>query len=322
MARHEFLVGDDDVGRRLDQFLAAQLPQISRARVQEIIAEGRVEVSGKSEKASLRLRHGDDIVVIGELERPPLRATAEDIPLEVIYEDDQLAVVNKPAGMTVHAGAGQSRGTLVNALLHHFGKLSQVGGASRPGIVHRLDKETSGLLLVAKSDSAHRKLAEQFSGRAVKKTYLALVHGWPRQEKGTVSVPISRDRVRRIRMTTRRSTGREATTHYQTQQRLETLWGKFALLEVKIETGRTHQIRVHLASLGHPVVGDTLYGAPRQLRRVAGKAGNSSPPQLERNFLHAASLEFEHPKSGKRVRFAASLPDDLKKFLTSVRGAS
>src|SRR5205823_8275110 len=210
MARHEFVVGEDDIGRRLDQFLAAQLPQISRARVQELIAEGRVEVNGKSEKASLRLREDDDIVVIGDLERPPLSAAAEDIPLEIIYEDDWLAVVNKPAGMTVHAGAGQSRGTLVNALLHHFRKLSRVGGELRPGIVHRLDKETSGLLLVAKTDSAHRQLAEQFSSRAVNKTYLALVHGWPRPENCTAQAAINRDRMRRIRMTTRRAAGREA----------------------------------------------------------------------------------------------------------------
>ena len=322
MARHEFVVGEDDIGRRLDQFLAAQLPQISRARVQELITEGRVEVNGKSEKAALRLREGDDIVLIGDLERPALRAAAENIPLEIVYEDDWLAVVNKPAGMVVHAGAGQSRGTLVNALLHHFGKLSRAGGELRPGIVHRLDKETSGLLLVAKTDSAHRQLAEQFSSRAVKKTYLALVHGWPRPEKGTVQAAISRDRMRRIRMTTRRAAGREATTHFQTQERLDTPWGKLALLEVKIETGRTHQIRVHLASLGHPVVGDTLYGAPRQLRLVAGQRSKATAPQLGRNFLHAASVEFAHPNSGKRLLFSSPLPGELKHFLASVQSAS
>ena len=263
------------VPQRLDQFLVSHLQETSRARVQQLIAQEKVLVDGKSPKPSLHLRGGETIEILGEVERPPLRAIPEEIPLDVVYEDDDLAVINKPAGMMVHAGAGateadRNRGTLVNALLHRFGPLSEVGGELRPGIVHRLDKETSGLIVVAKNDAAHRKLAAQFAARRVKKTYIALIHGWPKNDKGTIATAISRDPVRRIRMTTRGSGGREAVTHYAVTRRLDSDYGKFALLEVKIDTGRTHQIRVHMASLGHPIVGDTLYGAAREVVNKSG----------------------------------------------------
>jgi 23S rRNA pseudouridine1911/1915/1917 synthase len=240
---------------------------------------------------------------------------AEEIPLDVIYEDDDLAVVNKPAGMMVHAGAGateddRNRGTLVNALLHRFGALSGVGGEMRPGIVHRLDKDTSGLIVVAKNDTAHRKLGAEFSGRKVKKTYLALVHGWLKNDKGTISSPISRDAIRRIRMTTRRSGGREAITRYEVERRILSEFGKFTLVKVKIETGRTHQIRVHMASVGHPVAGDTLYGAPREIR---AKSGTSI--SLSRNFLHSAELQFAHPRGGELLSFLSPIPEALTEFL-------
>jgi 23S rRNA pseudouridine1911/1915/1917 synthase len=217
--------------------------------------------------------------------------------------------------MMVHAGAGatddeRNRGTLVNALLHRFRTLSNVGGELRPGIVHRLDKETSGLIVVAKNDVAHRKLAAEFSGRRVKKTYIALVHGWPKKDRGTIASSISRDAVRRTRMTTRRSGGREAITHYEVQRRIESRYGKFALLELKIDTGRTHQIRVHMSSLGHPVVGDTLYGAPRE---ISGKAGPAI--SLQRNFLHAAALQFAHPRTRETLSFSIPLPEQLAEFL-------
>src|SRR5512146_739959 len=292
---HQFTVTPDDAGRRLDQFLASHLPDVSRARVQELIAQQKVLVNGAPAKPSLKLRGNETIDILGHAERPPLKAIAEDIPLDIVYEDDDLAVINKPAGMMVHAGAGatdddRNRGTLVNALVHRFGQLSGVGGELRPGIVHRLDKETSGLIVVAKNDFAHRQLAAQFSGRQVRKQYLALVHGWVKQEAGTISSAISRDRIRRTRMTTRRSGGREAVTHYKLRERIQSELGKFSLLDLKIDTGRTHQIRVHLASLGHPVVGDTLYGAPRELRPQAGKAATSQGLSLARNFLHAAAL--------------------------------
>ncbi len=203
-------VPPDAAGQRLDQFLTANIPDISRARVQQLLAEEKALVNGASAKPSLRLRGGEQITILGDPEPPPLRAIAEDIPLDIIYEDDDLAVINKPAGMMVHAGAGateseRNRGTLVNALLHRFAKLSEAGGELRPGIVHRLDKETSGLIIVAKNDVTHRKLGQQFSGRQVKKRYVALVHGWPAKDRGTINAEISRDVVRRIRMTTRGS---------------------------------------------------------------------------------------------------------------------
>lgn len=305
----------ENAGQRLDQFLASHLPEISRARVQELIAANKVAVNSRPAKASFRLRGGESIEISGQVERPPLRAIAEEIPLEVIYEDEDLAVINKPAGMMVHAGAGatddeRNQGTLVNALLHRFHALSGVGGALRPGIVHRLDKQTSGLIVVAKNDSAHRKLSAEFAGRKVKKTYIALVHGWTRNDRGSILSAISRDAVRRTRMTTRRSGGREATTHYELQRRIDSPFGKFGLLKLQIETGRTHQIRVHMASVGHPVVGDTLYGAPRELHARAGQI-----IALNRNFLHSYELQFEHPRTGKRLTLAAPLPQELADFL-------
>lgn len=320
----------DDAGQRLDQFLASRLPNVSRARVQQLIARGEVLVNNDAAKASLRLRGGERVVVAGTPSAPALRAIAEEIPLDIVYEDDDLAIVNKSAGMMVHAGAGatddaRNRGTLVNALLHHFKTLSQVGGELRPGIVHRLDRETSGLMVVAKNDEAHRRLARQFSGRQVHKTYLALVHGWPRRDRGTIQSAISRDVQRRTRMTTRRSGGREAVTHYVVMRKIDSPYGKFALLELKIETGRTHQIRVHMASLGHPVVGDTLYGAPREMRTESGKKRPPGAPgtiALERNFLHSARLELTHPKSGERLAFSRGLPAELQDFLEKLHSGS
>ena len=310
----------EHVGTRLDQFLVSHLPDTSRSRVQELIAQNNIAVDGRPAKASLRLRGQEKIEILGEVNRPPLRAIAEEIPLDIVYEDDDLAVVNKPAGMMVHAGAGatedaRNRGTLVNALLHHFASLSKVGGDLRPGIVHRLDKETSGLIVVAKNDVAHRALASQFSSRRVKKTYIALVHGWLKNDRGMISSSISRDAVRRTRMTTRRSGGREATTRYEVRRRIDSPYGKFTLLRVEIATGRTHQIRVHMASIGHPVVGDTLYGAPREIRD--GQPGRLSHTSisLPRNFLHAAEVQFAHPRTGENLKFTATLPNELTHFV-------
>jgi 23S rRNA pseudouridine1911/1915/1917 synthase len=322
-----FVVADDDAGKRLDQFLVSRLEGVSRARVQELIAAEKVLVDDAPAKASQKLRGGESVSVLGRAERPPLRAVAEEIPLDVRYEDDDLAIINKPAGIMVHAGAGptesdHNRGTLVNALLHHFASLSGVGGELRPGIVHRLDKETSGLIVVAKNDEAHRKLAAQFAAREVKKKYIALVHGWVKRDQGTIAQSISRDRVHRTRMTTRHPGGREAVTHYHVTRRLETAFGKFTLLEVKIDTGRTHQIRVHMKSLGHPVVGDTLYGAPRIMPQGSGKLGKLEAAAVElslnRNFLHAAELEFQHPRSGEKISLESELPPGLQQFLATL----
>ena len=347
----------DDAGQRLDQFLVSRL-DVSRARVQEIIRAGKILLNGALAKASVKLRGGEQISVLGPVARPPLRAIAEEIPLDIVYEDDDLAIINKPAGMMVHAGAGatdartnedpRNRGTLVNALLHHFASLSAVGGELRPGIVHRLDKETSGLIVVAKNDEAHRRLAAQFARRQVKKTYIALVHGWVKKDQGTIAASISRDRIRRTRMTTRLAGGREAVSHYRVERRIESSYGKFTLLQVKIDTGRTHQIRVHLGSVGHPVVGDTLYGAPAEIRTIpllAITARSGAPPNLQRsnilrsrkerekdgatapgpeaislrrNFLHAAELELAHPRSGKRIALQSALPKELREFLETI----
>jgi 23S rRNA pseudouridine1911/1915/1917 synthase len=311
-------VAAEEAGKRVDQFLVSHLPEISRTRVQQLIAAEKVQVNDATAKASHRLRGGERITISGDVERPPLRAVAEDIPLEVVYEDDDLAVVNKPAGMMVHAGAGategeRNRGTLVNALLYRFRNLSGMGGELRPGIVHRLDKETSGLMVVAKNDEAHRRLAAQFSSRRVKKTYLALLHGSLKPDRGTITSSISRDKVRRIRMTTRQTGGRAAITHYMVKRRIESWFGRFTLVELQIDTGRTHQIRVHMASLRHPVVGDALYGAPREIR---GNGGTSI--SLSRNFLHAAALQLQHPRSGEMLSFSRPLPGELERFLKQI----
>ena len=321
----------DDEGQRLDQYLVSKLSdlnatEISRARVQQLIEKGEVLVNAAIAKASLKLRGDEKITVLGPPIAPPLRAIAEEIALDIVYEDDDLAVVNKPAGMMVHAGAGatddvRNRGTLVNALLHHFANLSAVGGALRPGIVHRLDRSTSGLMVVAKNDESHQRLAKQFSGRQVHKTYLALVHGWPTKERGTIQTPISRHSQRRTRMTTKGFGGRDAITHYSVQRKLDSPYGKFVLVEVKIETGRTHQIRVHMASIGHAVVGDALYGAPGELRSQSNKrraAGMPAVRTLGRNFLHSAVLELEHPRTKEALKFTRPLPDDLQLFMDSL----
>jgi 23S rRNA pseudouridine1911/1915/1917 synthase len=323
-------------GQRLDQFLVAQLEGVSRSRIQLLIDQGDVLVNGLVEKASLKLRGGERIDITGEPRPAPLKAMAEEIPLDVVYEDADLAVINKPAGMMVHAGSGQnddarSRGTLVNALLFRFKALSATGGDLRPGIVHRLDKDTSGLIVVAKNDRTHAALAEMFSSRQIKKTYIALVQGAVERAKGTINASVGRDPVRRTRMTAKPlGDARTAVTHYEVVRRLANRFGKFTLVRVRIETGRTHQIRVHMASIGHPVVGDTLYGGSGQLTDqvasnvVQSKAARrkSEPERLKlgRNFLHAARLEFPHPKTGKLLQLEAPLPTELETFLGQLEG--
>jgi 23S rRNA pseudouridine1911/1915/1917 synthase len=329
------------IGRRLDQYLTEQLV-ISRARVQMLLEQSGVTVDGKAAKPSMKLRGGEQIAILAAPEPPPLRATPEDIPLEIVYEDDDLAVINKPPGMMVHAGAGNSSagsdemlddprqsGTLVNALLHHLQQLSSGGdgeseqGSLRPGIVHRLDKNTSGLMVVAKNDAAHAKLSDMFARRQVKKTYIALVHGTLKQPNGTINTPIARDAVRRTRMTTRREGGRPAVSHYKELRFIDGPYGKFTLVEVRIETGRTHQIRVHMSSIGHPVVGDTLYGAQGSipLQATLNKKGKRPTAEeqarisLDRNFLHAAKLQLNHPRTAKPLAFEAPLPADLVAYM-------
>jgi len=315
-----YLVPAEAAGQRLDAWLVRQLQGVSRERVQLLIGQDKVRLDGQSPKASLRLRGGETVEVLGDPAPPPLKAFAEDIPLRVVYEDDDFSVIDKPAGMMVHAGAGATeKGTLVNALLHRYRTLSGTGGELRPGIVHRLDKQTSGLIVIARNDAAHARLAAMFSGRRIRKTYIALVHGALKHDSGTIDAPIARDVQRRTRMTTRRESGaRHAVSHYTVLRRIHSRFGAFTLVSVRIETGRTHQIRVHLASLGHPVVGDTLYGAPARLSEPASRARSAPPPEvllLERNFLHAAELEFAHPTTGQPLRLESPLPRELQEFL-------
>jgi 23S rRNA pseudouridine1911/1915/1917 synthase len=287
-----------DAGSRLDHYLQRGLPSYSRARLQAWIKAGRVLVNGAPAKTSHTLRGGESIEVI-PADAPPLRAEPEDLPVKVLYEDAAVLAIDKPAGLVVHAGAGNHSGTLVNRLVHRFQSLSNVGGELRPGIVHRLDKETSGVLLVARTDAAHRHLAAQFAGRSIEKMYLALVEGSPRDDSGRITKPIARDPRHRTRMTAKLASGRAALTEFKVKARFE----KFTFLEVRIGTGRTHQIRVHLASLGHPVAGDRLYGA-------------ASAPRM---FLHAWSIGFVSPATGELVRVEAPPPPELEQWLDALR---
>ncbi|MGA2182502.1 MAG: RluA family pseudouridine synthase [Bryobacteraceae bacterium] len=289
----------ESAGVRLDQFLHSALPTYSRARLQDWIRAGLVLLDGGRGKPSHLLRGGERIEVT-PAPLAPLNATAEDIPLDILYEDADVVAVNKPAGMVVHAGAGAHSGTLTNALVHRFGALSSVGGGLRPGIVHRIDRYTSGVLLVARTDTAHLRLSRQFASRTVEKVYIALVHGTLASDTGRIAKPITRDPVRRTRMTARLGSGRAALTEYKVLRRFE----KFTLLEVRIGTGRTHQIRVHLASVGHVVAGDRLYGAP--------------PGPAVRFFLHAARIGFQSPSTGERITVEVPLPSELEEWLASL----
>lgn len=318
-----YSVPEDAAGQRLDAWLAAQMTGVSRERVKLLLTQEKVHLDGETPRASHRLRGGETVEVLGDPTPKPLKAFAEDIPLRIVYEDEDLSVIDKPAGMMVHAGAGATEaGTLVNALLHRYRTLSSTGGELRPGVVHRLDKQTSGLIIVARNDAAHARLAEMFSRRQIKKTYIALVHGALKQDRGTIDEPIARDLVRRTRMTTRREAGaRRAVSHYTVLRRIRSRFGAFSLVSVRIETGRTHQIRVHLASIGHPVVGDTLYGAPARIPDASPRKKNDPAPEtlaLRRNFLHAAELEFAHPSTGKPLHLESPLPQELDEFLCSV----
>jgi 23S rRNA pseudouridine1911/1915/1917 synthase len=297
-----------DAGRRLDSFLAERVPALSRTRIQELIREGNVRVDGNVAKVSHRIA-ASEVIEINALPRRAPVAQPEDLPLELLLVDDDFVVVNKPAGMVVHAGAGHSRGTLVNALLHRLGSLSASGGALRPGIVHRLDRETSGAMVVARNDKAHEHLSEQFRSRNVTKIYLALAHGKMPRDSGTITLPISRDPRRRTRMTARAGKGRPARTDWHVIARLD----HCTLVETVLHTGRTHQIRAHFAAVGHPIVGDTLYGAPRALR-----AGKRDLALEERNFLHAARIGFSHPTTGAWVEVRAPLPNDLRVYFEQV----
>jgi 23S rRNA pseudouridine1911/1915/1917 synthase len=317
----DFKVDASEAGERLDRIVALHCAQLSRTRVQELIDAGLVVVDGSAaKKGSVRLRGGEEITVEVP-ERPVIIAKAEAIPLDVLYEDEDVIAINKPAGMTVHAGAGNVSGTLVNALLGRGQALSKGGDPLRPGIVHRLDKETSGVILIAKNDAAHAKLGEAFRQRAIKKTYLALVQGILKEKSGRIKLAIGRDPIHRTRMTTPRKSWqgivianpREARTDWRALAKIDNT----TLVEVQLHTGRTHQIRAHFSALKHPVVGDTLYGAASQLR-----VGKGVMPKLERNFLHAARLGFAQPRTDAWIEVRADLPAELYDFLKRLCAAA
>ncbi|HWV56269.1 MAG TPA: RluA family pseudouridine synthase [Longimicrobiales bacterium] len=302
------LAVDEDVDVRLDVYLAARLPELSRSRVAQLIADGRVRLNGAPARKSHRPAAGDVIEV--EIPAPePATAVPEPIPLDIVYEDAHLLVIDKPAGLVVHPAPGHATGTLVNALLHHVRDLSGIGGVLRPGIVHRLDRDTSGLLIVAKTDTAHRRLAAALKRREIVRRYLVAAWGHLAEDAVTVSAPIGRSPADRKRMAVL-ETGRPAVTHFRRLER----WRAADFLVARLETGRTHQIRVHLAHIGHPVVGDSLY-APRAERGVSGPARGWAAAfarRVPRQFLHAASLEFSHPITGEPLTFESRLPPDLE----------
>jgi 23S rRNA pseudouridine1911/1915/1917 synthase len=307
----EFDVPEDYDGQRLDRFLVSVLPDHSRSQIQRLITEGHVRLTRKgAAKSNLVLHEGEHIVVeVPEPTESPLEA--EPIALEILYQDPDVAVLNKPAGVVVHPGAGHASGTLVNALLHHVTDLSGIGGELRPGIVHRLDRGTSGVMVVAKNDAAHQELARQFHDREVEKEYIALVWGVV-QAGRRIDAAIGRDPGNRQKMSARAKYSREAVTRITRAHHLPGL----TLCQVAIHTGRTHQIRVHLSAIGHPIVGDALYGGVH--RRVAGDI--RAVQRLERPFLHAARLVFKHPRDGRRLEFIAELPDDLTSVLNDIPG--
>lgn len=307
-----FTVEDEEAGQRLDAFLARRVDGWSRARLQRLIEDADVLVDGKTAKPAYKVRARDEIEI--ELTPSPSETfTPEDIPIDVVYEDDDLIVVNKPAGLVVHPAAGISHGTLANALAFHFEKLSTTGGRARPGIVHRLDKGTSGLLVIAKNEATHENLANQFRAREIFKSYLALVHGQVEHRKGEIDQPIARDPRNRIRMAVVRG-GRPALSLYRVRQWFE----RFTLLDVELKTGRTHQIRVHLAWIKRPVVGDEVYGGGRD-KTIANAEIRRAVAGLGRQFLHAAELGFKHPGSGKELRFTAKLPLELQSLVDLIR---
>ena len=305
-------VTDDDAGRRLDQFLAANLADLTRSQIQRLIKDGRARIGPRVGRASTPVRGGD--VVTLQIPPPtPATPAPQALPLEIVHDDPDLIVVNKPAGMVVHPAGGHAEGTLVNALLHHVKDLSGIGGELRPGIVHRLDRGTSGLMVVAKNDLAHAELARQFKDREVEKEYVALVWGVVQQGR-RIDLPIGRDPVDRKKISARSRRAREAVTRITKAEHLDGV----SLVHVTIATGRTHQIRVHLSAIGHPVVGDPVYGGkkrhpPPHLRVVQ---------RLDRPFLHAARLVFTHPRDGRRMELSCALAEDLGSVTTEVRASS
>lgn len=286
------------LNKRLDVFLSERIKELTRSQIQKFIEERRVKVDGIARKSSYKLKSGEKVEVEYELAKPK-EIEPENIPLDVLYSDDHLAIIDKPSGMVIHPGAGKSHHTLINTLLHHFPDIKEVGPEERPGIVHRLDKETSGVMVVARSLKAYEQLQQQFRKREVEKTYLGLIRGRVPEKEGKISWPIGRHVKHGERISVKTKKPREAETYYSVQKEYE----EFSLLEIKPLTGRTHQIRVHMAASGHPLAGDTRYGRRK------------SKPSIPRLFLHASRLSFIHPETQEKVEFSSPLPSGLKKFL-------
>lgn len=313
---HHFIPTDQDKGTRLDLFIQRQLPELSRSSVKKLISQGRVTIKGASAKASYLIKGGERL----EVEIPPpeaIEVEAEDFPLEILYEDKDLLVLNKPAEKVVHPGAGIKRGTLVNAILHHCKDLSGIGGKLRPGIVHRLDKGTSGILVVAKNDRAHVMLSEQFKSRDIKKTYQAFVWGAPRLRQGVIDRPLGRDRKDRKKISSRTAKSRAARTRYRVLQN----YGPISLLELEPETGRTHQIRVHLFETGHPVVGDPVYGKGMRRLTALPKVLSERVRDFPYQLLHALRLQFKHPITKQALDLTAPLRPEMEKFQEELKRA-
>jgi 23S rRNA pseudouridine1911/1915/1917 synthase len=316
--RFEISVNTEDRGARLDRFLADRIKELSRTRLKALILEGEVEVSGRTVRdPEYRVNAGDEIA-LAVPEAEPAKPKAEKIPLDIVYEDKDVIVIDKPAGLVVHPAAGNRSGTLVNALIAHCGaSLSGIGGEKRPGIVHRLDKDTSGLLVVAKNDKAHRSLSAQFAdhGRTgdLSRGYIAFAWGVPKPERGTIDAPIARDPRSRVKMAVRKG-GKEAVTHYEVLRKYLGADDKpvAVMIECELETGRTHQIRVHLAKAGHPLLGDAVYGAGFQSKAaLLPRQAQAALEALNRQALHAFRLAFSHPATGKLLSFESKLPKEL-----------
>ena len=301
-AVHKFLVEAEDEGNRIDKYISSQFPDFSRSYIQKIIKDGKVFVNDKTIKASYKVTEGDNIYLeIPKLSIPDI--IPENIPLDILHEDDDVIIVNKPKGMVVHPSAGHYTGTLVNALLYHCkDNLSGINGIMRPGIVHRIDMDTTGSLIVCKNDKAHRAIAEQLKVHSITRRYRAIVHGTVKEDSGTINAPIGRHPLERKKMAVNEQNGKPAVTHYQVLKRFR----QFTYIECELETGRTHQIRVHMASIHHPLLGDTVYGPSK------------CPYPLQGQTLHAMTIGFLHPSTGEYMEFSAPLPDYFEKLLAKM----
>jgi len=311
---YEFIIVSNEAGVRLDIFLTGKEIELSRSQIKKLVTDGFVWVNHKNTRGSYRLKFGD-IVQISTRDPIVYDVLPQNIPLSILYEDPHLLVLDKPAGMVVHPAAGNYEGTLVNAILYHCKDLSGIGGVLRPGIVHRLDKDTSGLLVVAKSDEAHQGLAGQFKRHEVRKMYKALVYGNPKNDEGVIDTPVGRHTVDRKKMSTTSTRGKEAFTRWQVHER----FGVATLLNVDIVTGRTHQIRVHLTALGYPVVGDNVYGSPRRANAIANTFLRAALHAMKRQALHAARISFVHPVTLQDFTFSSPLPDDMVNLCCNLR---